>query len=75
MSRLAGAGGAAESALMNAQRQPYPREAHGSETMWRGVHELKFTDKSARLQNQQLFVESLISLGLNGDLCNNRLQP
>jgi hypothetical protein len=72
-SRLAGAGGAAECALMNAQRERHRREAHGGEAMWRGVHEAKFTSKSSQVQNQQLFVESLISWGLNGILFNNRI--
>jgi hypothetical protein len=54
-SRLAGAGGAAESALMNAQAHGGQPEAGGGAEDKANVHVTKFTGKSRRAKTKQLF--------------------
>ena len=56
MSRLAGAGGAAERALMNDHADPGQPKAGGIAGSEKCVHTIKFTGKMRRDQDVQLFI-------------------
>ncbi len=70
MSRLAGAGGAAESALMNAQAHA-ERSGGLREKMIR-IHAISLQAKMRRDQSLQLFAETSILLGLTSINTNCR---
>jgi hypothetical protein len=60
-SRLAGAGGAAEGALMNDHANPGQPEAGGGAEGKASVHVTKFTGKSRRAKTKQLFATTQVS--------------
>lgn len=73
MSRLAGARGAAERALVNDHTDPGQPEAGGVAESETGVHDHKFTDKSRGAQAQQLFLKSTAASGASSQKIIYRL--
>ncbi len=70
MSRLAGAGGAAESALMNAQA--HAERSGGLREKTIRIHAISLQAKIRRDQYIQLFAETYISLGITSINANCR---